>query len=122
MALLHCNLAYSSPALKMDSPEYKTMRNFYPQLITCVKQSPNDIADHLIPVGILAPGDLDLLSNPQISSDDKARRIVSVVMSHVQNDPQEFHKFISALEAAGFWTQKMTSKLKAFLLLSEPGK
>ena len=109
----------------MDSPEYKAMRQFYPQLISCVKQSPNDIADHLVPlvpVGVLAPGDLDLLSNSQIRSDEKARKIINVVMNHVQNDPQEFHKFVSALEAAGTWTKKMISKLEAFLLLSEPGK
>ena len=97
------------------------MRQFYPQLITCVKQSPNDIDDHMIPIGILAPRDLDLLSNPKfiISSEDKARRIVSVVMNHVENDPQEFHKFVSALEAAGTWTKKT---VRAFLLLSESGK
>ena len=106
----------------MDSREYKTMRQFYPQLITCVKQSPNDIADHLVPVGILAPRDLELLSNPQISSDDKARRIVSVVMNHVENGSQEFHKFVSVLEAAGTWTKKTVSKLKAFLQSSESGK
>ena len=95
----------------MDSPEHEKMRHFYPQLITCVKQSPNDIADHLVPVGILASRDLDFLSNPQTSSDDKARRIVSVVMNRVENDPQEFYKFVSALEAAGTWTKKMISKL-----------
>ena len=106
----------------MDSHEYKTMRQFYPQLISCVKQSPNDIADHLLPIGILTPRDLDLLSNPQISSDDKARRIISVVINHVENDPQEFHKFVSALEAAGTWTKIIITKLKAFLLLSESGK
>ena len=95
----------------MDSPEYEKIRHFYPQLITCVKQSPNDIADHLVPIGILAPRDLDLLSNPQISNDDKARRIVSVVMNRVKNDPQELYKFVSALEAAGTWTKKMISRL-----------
>ena len=61
-------------------------------------------------------------SNPQISNDDKARRIVSVVMNHVQNDPQEFYNFVSVLEAAGAWTKKMISKLKAFLLHYESGK
>ena len=120
--MLDSVINYSLAVLKMDSPEYKIMRQFYPQLITCVKQSPNDIADHLIPIGILAPRDLNLLSNPQISSDDRARRIVSVVMNHVENDPQEFHKFVSALEAAGTWTKKTVSKLKALLLLSESGK
>ena len=97
------------------------MDHFYPKLITCFKQSPNDIADQLRPLGILAPGDLEFLTNPQNNNDQKARRIVDVVMNHTQTDPQVFHKFVSALKAAGTWTKKIVSELKAFLL-SESGK
>ena len=106
----------------MDSPEYNTINNFYPKLVSCVRQSPNDITDHLRPLGILAPADLEFLSNSQNDNDQKARRIVDVVMNHIQNDSQVFHKFISTLEAAGTWTNIIVSKLKAFLLLLKSGK
>ena len=81
----------------MDSSEYKTMSHFYPKMIVCFKQSPNDIADQMRPLGILAPGDLEFLNNPHHNNDQKARKIVDVVMNHIQDDSQVFHKFVSAL-------------------------
>ena len=107
----------------MDSSEYKTMSQFYPKMIACFGQSPNDIVDHLRPLRILAPGDLEFLNNPQYKNDQKARKIVDVVMIHILDDTQVFHKFVFALEAAGEWTKKIVSKLKESCpLLTESGK
>ena len=90
--------------LKMDSPEYKTLTQCYDTLVKCVKQSPGDVADcQLKP--LLTPGNVSFLSNPHHDNDDKARKIVNLVLNQVEINPQVFHKFISALENAGSWTE-----------------
>ena len=93
-------------------PEYKTLEQCYPTLVSCIQHSPNDIADQLRPFGILASRDITFLSNVYIDDSTKAERIVDVVMNQVQGDPGVFHKFIAALKAAGDWTQTVTIKLQ----------
>ena len=95
----------------MDSSEYKTLTQCYPRLSTCVQQSPSDIVAQLRPSGILAPGDLSFLDNPQNSNVKKAQKIIDVVLNQVKINPREFYTFVSALEAAGSWTNTIVSEL-----------
>ena len=96
----------------MDSPEYKTLMQHYPALIYCVQQSPNDIAAHLMPSRILTLRDMQYLSNHFIVDDEKASRLLDIVLKQVQNDPQVYHTFIAALKSAGPWTRKAVSDLE----------
>ena len=96
---------------KMDSPEYKTLTQCSPRLSICLKQSPNDVVTQLRSSGILAPGDLSFLNNPQNSNDQKAQRILDAVLTQVEIDPGVFRTFVSALEAAGSWTSAIVSDL-----------
>ena len=96
----------------MDSLKFKVLNKFYPALVSCIEQSPKDIADRLRPSGILAPGDVEFLSNPNTCNDDKARRIVDVVLNQVQNDPQVYCELIKAMRASGNWTKAMVHKLE----------
>ena len=96
----------------MDSPEHKTLTQLYPRLVTCVGQSPNDIADQLRPSPILTPGDWAFLDNPHHDNDQKARRIVDAAMDQVKINPKLFFPFVSALEAAGPWTEIVVNDLK----------
>ena len=95
----------------MDSPEYKTLTQYYPRLFTCIQQSPSDIVTQLRPSGILAPEDLSFLDNPQNSKNQKAQRILHVALTQVEIDPGVFRTFVSALEAAGSWTSAIVSEL-----------
>ena len=96
----------------MDSLEYKILSKFYPDLVSCIEQSPNDIADRLRPSGILAPGDVKFLRNPNTCNDDKARRIVDVVLNQVQKDTQVYCELIKAMKASGDWTKTTIHKLE----------
>ena len=96
----------------MDSPEHKTLTQLYPGLVTCVGQSPNDVADQLKPFPILAPGDWAFLANPNRDKDQKARRIVDAALDQVKVNPKLFFPFVSALEAAGSWTEIVVNDLK----------
>ena len=96
----------------MNTPEYKALTQCYPVLISCVKQSPNDIADHLIPSGILKPRDIVYLRYNSISGDEKARRLLHIVLIQVETDPQVFYTFIAALKNAGPWTRVVVSRLE----------
>ena len=96
----------------MDSPEYKTLVQCYPTLVSCIGQSPNDIAVQLIPSGILAPRDVQYLSNPSIADDEKARRLLGIVVNQINTDPQVYYTFIAALKDAGDWTRTLVSLLE----------
>ena len=93
-------------------PEYETLEQCYPTLVSCLQQAPSDIVVQLRPFGILAPGDITFLRNVYIDDSTKAERIVDAVMNQVQGDPGVYHKFVAALKAAGKWTQTATKKLE----------
>ena len=96
----------------METVEYKTLRECYPGLITCIKQSPEDVSDNLMPTSLLASRDLAFLRNSQKNEDDKARRIVDVVLTQVQSNSGAYSIFLSALRAAGSWTEAAVSALE----------
>ncbi len=93
-----------------ESAEYKlkAFKDCHSSLVTCVKQSPKDVSDHLL---ILAPGDRDYLRNDTHDDGEKARRILDAVLLQMENNPQIFHSFVSALEAAGDFTRATVQKL-----------
>ena len=67
---------------------------------------------HLISSGILAQRDKQYLSNHFIVDDEKARRLLDIVLEQEQNDPQVYHTFIAALKDAGDWTRSVVSRLE----------
>ena len=96
----------------MDSLEYKTLNKVYPDLVSCIEQSPANIADKLMPLEILAPGDVVFLRNSAINNDEKARRIIDVVLTQVKADTQVYSKFIEAMKSSGNWTRSTLSKVE----------
>ena len=97
----------------MDSAEYKALTQSYPTLVTCIQLGPNDIAVQLRPSGVLAPRDLQYLSNPSHDSDEKARRLLDTILTQVQIDKQVYHKFMAALRDAGPWTKSAVSQVES---------
>ena len=95
-----------------ESREYSAVVQLYPGLVECIKQSPTDLAVQLRPSGVLAPTDWEFLTNPQHSNIDKAVRIVDVMLNQIKANPQSFSVLVSALEAAGPWTNAIVGELK----------
>ncbi|XP_064398888.1 uncharacterized protein LOC135345391 [Halichondria panicea] len=95
-----------------ESAEYKAIKDCNSSLLTCIKQSPKDISDHL---EILAPDDRDYLKNDTHDAGDKARRILDAVLLQIENNPKVFDSFISALKAAGSFTKAAVQKLNGAL-------
>ena len=96
----------------MDTQEYKTLNKCYPDVITCLGQSPEDIVIQLRPLGIMAPGDESFLQNPRNSKADKARRIADVVLNQVKTDKQVYYKLVKGMRASGDWTKATVCKLE----------
>ena len=97
----------------MDSgQEYKTLERCYPEIVTCLQLSPREIVTQLRPSGLLPNKDFEFLSNPKNENDEKAHRIIDVVMYQVKIDSQVYSTFLIALKAAGPWTQTLTQKLE----------
>ena len=94
------------------SPEHKTLFQYYPKIVSCIQQSPVGVAVQLKPSGILSSGDWDFLTGQANTNVLKAIKIVDVVLNQTQNNPQVFHTFVSALEAAGYWTETTVNELK----------
>ena len=99
-----------------NSREYKAVFDCYPKIVGCVQQAPSDVAVQLRPSGILAQSDLEFLNNPQHDNDSKAIRIVEVVLNQVKTDSKVLSTFVSALEAAGPWTNTIVSELTSHLI------
>ena len=99
---------------KMDSPEpeYKTIEQCYPKLVSCLQQSPNDVVNQLVPLGILAQEDINFLGNPHHEKIEKAQRIVYIAMTQIKNDSDKFQEFVKALKAAGSWTRSVVLELE----------
>ena len=96
----------------MESPEYKALNQCSTTLLSCIRQSPNDIVDMLKPSGLLAPGVLSFLSNPKHDNDEKARKIIEVMSDQVKIDSQVLHTFVTAMKAAGQWTKPTVNILE----------
>ena len=96
----------------MESPEYKTLAQCYPTLVSCVQQSPDDITVQLRPSGILTQPDIEYLRDHYIANDEKAIRLLDTVLDQVKIDPQVYHSFIAALKSAGPWTRTVVSRLE----------
>ena len=103
-------------------PEYKTIKQCYPKLVKCLQQSPEDVVIWLLPLDILAPGDIKFLKNAHNDDDKKAQRIADIVMNQTEADPNVFHKFVEALKAAGPWTRSTVSVLEKTYYLQSHGK
>ena len=95
-----------------QSHECETLIQCYSTLVSCIQLSPNDIADKLLPTGILAPKTLQDLSNQQLNPDEKARRLLDTVLIQVKIDPQVYHTFTTALKEAGLWTKTVVHELE----------
>ena len=89
----------------MESPEYEALNQCSTTLLDCIQQSPSDIVDKLKPSGLLAPGVLSFLGNPKHDDSEKAKKIIDVMTKQVKFDSQVFHIFVSAMKAAGPWTE-----------------
>ena len=101
----------------MDSPEYRAVTQCSTELARCIRQSPRAISVQLEPLGIPLPVDQWLVRNYRFESDEKARKIVVDVVNRIKLNPQVFHSFIEALEAAGSWTNTTVAELKRTYLL-----
>ena len=110
--------------MNSESQEYRAVLQWYPKLVDCIKQAPTDLAVQLRPSGILAGTDWEFLINPERNKDLKAIRIVDVVLIHIKDKPQGYSMFISALKAAGSWTETIVSELERThtSLLADSGK
>ena len=93
-------------------PEYRALEKCYPTLVSCLQQSPNDIALHLRPSGVLAPRDIEFLRNPQHADAAKTEKIIDIVMLQSKNDPQLYHTFVASMTNAGKWTKSAVTELE----------
>ena len=93
-------------------PECKALEQCYPTLVSCLQQSPNDIALHLRPSGVLAPRDVQFLRNPQHTDAEKTEKIIDIVMLQSKNDPQLYHTFVASMTDAGKWTKSAVIELE----------
>ena len=89
----------------MESPEYKALNQCSATLLDCIQQSPSDIVEQLKPSGSLASGVLSFLHNPKHDDNEKASKIIDVMTKQVKIDSQVFHILVTAMKAAGPWTE-----------------
>ena len=93
-----------------QSTETQTLNKCYSSLVTCIQQSPGNIADRLRE--LLPPKVVSYLSNHHHDDDDKARKILDAIIDKLLSDRGVFHELLRALEDAGDWTKRALEEVK----------
>ncbi len=75
------------------TPEYDVIINLYPELVTSISQSPEDIVDQLLPYQIFSTEDQQYLRRDTVEKIHKARKIVDIVKEKVKSNPQFYESF-----------------------------
>lgn len=97
-----------------DTPEHRALLHCYHTLVQCISQSPKDIGDRLVPLGVLSSEDVRYLRNDLHDQADKARRIIDVIINHVQRNVTVYRNFVDALKAATFTKDAVIELEKAY--------
>ena len=85
----------------MDTPEYRTLIENYPDYYTrCLQVGPSAIAVELRPSGILPNSVYHYLDNPHHDRNEKAWKLLSAIVAQVENDPVSLTTFTEAIESA----------------------
>ena len=94
------------------SPEYATMCECYPKLVTLVQQSPSTIGTALFARNFLAPNVRNFVNDRMVSETEKAQRLVDTMTDRIQHFPDSFNDFIDVLEKEGPWTKDIVKELR----------
>ena len=94
------------------SPEYETMCECCPKLVTLIRQSPKSIGNALFARHFLAPNVRNFVNDRMVSETDKAQRLVDTMTDRIQHYPNSFNDFIDVLEKEGPWTNDMVKELR----------
>ncbi len=99
----------------MSSPEYFAMVRSTTQLTSILSQDPLSVASSLFAAGLIAPGILEELQLPTMTSSRKASRLAAVVTDRVKIRASIFQEFIQILEEQGEWTKDLIDTLNGHL-------
>ena len=94
------------------SPEYETMCECCPKLVTLIRQSPSTIGNALFARNFLAPNVRNFVNDRMVSETEKAQRLVDTMTDRIQHFPDSFNDFIDVLEKEGPWTNDMVKELR----------
>ena len=93
------------------SPEYETMCECCPKLVTLIRQSPSTIGNALFARNFLAPNVRNFVNDRMVSETEKAQRLVDTMTDRIQHFPDSFNDFIDVLEKEGSWTKDIVKEL-----------
>ena len=94
------------------SPEYETMCECCPKLVTLIRQSPRTIGNALFARNFLAPNVRNFVNDRMVSETEKVQRLVDTMTDRIQHFPDSFNDFIDVLEKEGRWTNDMVKELR----------
>ena len=94
------------------SPEYETMCECCPKLVTLIRQSPSTIGNALFARNFLAPNVRNFVNDRMVSETEKAQRLVDTMTDRIQHFPDSFNDFLQILEKEGPWTSDMVKELR----------
>ena len=94
------------------SPEYETMCECCPKLVTLIQQSPSTIGNALFARHFLAPNVRNFVNDRMVSETVRAQRLVDTLTDRIQHFPDSFNDFLQILEKEGPWTSDMVKELR----------
>ena len=109
--LLQVNAGQNAGKSSTSTPEYLTLLKFYAKVKLHVKLWLEDICDRLFEHGYLSISELDYVTNDLISKEERAEKILSILMLRVAHDPSIFFYFAYILRQIRLFSTTATAEL-----------
>ena len=84
-----------------SSPEYLTIRECYPHLVSVVKDSYDTIGDHLFSKGYVSRKTRNFIRMDSKMPTEKAQKLLDTILDRIVYRPNVFDDFIEILENEG---------------------
>jgi hypothetical protein len=84
-----------------DTPEYKTLKKYMPQIITAIQTDLTTLSVQLLAKNLISEENASRLRNERLNQNDRAADLVSFVLNQVKLNSENYKVFISILKESG---------------------
>ena len=94
---MHSGPIQGTPESGENSVEFRVLLTYGPQLSLAIRADLTTLSGKLVAVRLITVDNSAELRNPMHTEAQRANRLVELVQISVQNNPQNYHKFIGVL-------------------------
>ena len=96
-----------------ESQEYNILKRYIPEFRTAVKPNLTSLGGRFVSSNLISPETDDELRNPSKSEEDRAAKLVSLLLDKVKLNKENYRKIIDILKTSGDHFNDLLSKLES---------